>query len=467
MGIVPEKVKVEYERLKKEYPFYVALKQINGKYYLYKQTSRTDENKKVKVTTEYLGRVIEDGTFMRKVVSKNVELENAKAIIMSRGGKVILPEKTDEGTFVPTKELTHDEIDQKILTTLSMNARASLAFMGRKISLSQTATYNRVKQLEKRYGIRYLVEVDIEKLGYLKFLIMVKFIDVHPPVEELKNAIEKEPRVQLAFLTNGDYDLVLYGLVRNVQSEEAIDIVASLRTGALAKYKSVWYTVPFYEHFGFIPLRNDFINFIKKDLLKREYAILKELNNNGILDFTEIDKKHGFDPGSSRYTYYKLKERGVLRRITITLQNAPIRYMGMIFKELVDEEQFRKNRVSSLMNIIEETTYLTDKYCLTGDIGNPDGSLLFMPVYSNNDLDLAVEKLVQLDLGIKIKTLVVTSIILGSFCYRKYDYVHSKQHHILVQSYGHKQEEKINYEETGRKINIKGRDERFNLKDYT
>lgn len=452
---VPLKVTEAYEKLKKEYPFYVALKKINGKYYLYKQTSHADENKKVKVITEYLGRVKDDGVFIKKVISKDTELENAKTLILARGGKVILPERTEEGKYLPVKELMSDEIDKKILTTLSMNARASLAFMGRQIGLSQNATYNRVKQMEKKYGIKYLAEIDVEKLGYLKIFIMVKFTDKLPSKQELIEALEKEPRVQLAFLTKGDNDLVIYALAKNTNSMETIDTIVNLRTGELLKYPARWTAVPFYEHFGYVPLRDKFIDTLKEDLRKREYALLKELNKNGGENFTSIDKRYGFDLGRSQYTYYKLEKDGIIKRITMSMQKIPIKYTGMITKEIIDEDKFRKNRVLSLQDIIKDNNSPINKYSLTGDISNPDGSLLFIPELNEGTITSATESISQLDLGINLKMSIITDILVGTFCYRSFDILHSRQHKLLVEKYGFKESELLDYKETGRERRIR------------
>jgi DNA-binding Lrp family transcriptional regulator len=452
----PLKVTEAYEKLKKEYPFYVALKKINGKYYLYKQTSHADENKKVKVITEYLGRVKDDGVFIKKVISKDTELENAKTLILARGGKVILPERTEEGEYLPVKELMSDEIDKKILTTLSMNARASLAFMGRQIGLSQNATYNRVKHLEEKYGIRYMAEINVEKLGFLPLLIMVKFIDKSPSIKEVIDALKDESRVQLVFTTKGDYDLVIYALAKNVTSEETIDTVVKLRMGGLIKYPGKWYVTLFWKHsLGYIPLRDEFIDSIKDNLLKREYAILKELNKNGIMDFTEIDKKYGFDNGRSQYTYYRLKEKGIISRITISEQELPIKYVGVILKEIIDEKKFRKNRVNSLLDILDETNFPTTKYILTGDYGNPDGSILFMPIFNPGHLEANVEKLSSFDLGLNIRTWIITNILLGSFCFRKFDLAYASQYGPLEREYGIKRPTMVDYEITG-KAKIRG-----------
>ena len=78
--------------------------------------------------------------------------------------------------------------------------------------------------------------------------------------------------------------------------------------------------VPFGQVYSFVPLRQEFVDKIlgqrqwhrrrfvvitptQEDILKREYLLLTELNENAAMGFSEIDKKHGLGRGASRYTY--------------------------------------------------------------------------------------------------------------------------------------------------------------------
>ena len=58
-------------RLKQEYKFYIALSKINGKYYVYRHTTRWDkEIRKVKSISKYLGKINENGIFAQKAIIK-------------------------------------------------------------------------------------------------------------------------------------------------------------------------------------------------------------------------------------------------------------------------------------------------------------------------------------------------------------------------------------------------------------
>src|SRR5208337_727513 len=209
---VPPKVTKAFEKLRGESAGRIYLKLINGKHYVYRESGTWDkETRKARVKSEYLGRMLDDGTYVKKISSYGDEFERAKALISERGGRIIWPERKEEAKRLPDLAgMEASETDAKLLTALSMNARASFSAIGRLSGLSPSAAYARVKKLEKRYGIRYTAEIDLDKLGYMTHLVLIKFQKDVPGLESLKAAVEKHPRIQLAFMTKGEYDLVIF-----------------------------------------------------------------------------------------------------------------------------------------------------------------------------------------------------------------------------------------------------------------
>ena len=451
MADIPSKIAETYERLKKEYPFYISLKRINGKYYLYKQFSRADkETGKTKVTSTYLGRVAEDGAFIKKSASEEDLIENAKAIIIANGGKVIMPEKAETNNL-PTQ--TPSEIDKKILMILSMNARASLSFIGKKIGLTPAAVYNRVKQLEKIYHINYTIELNLDKLGYNELIVFVKFLNKKPTADDIKKATINVPNVQLVATLNGKYDLLIYLLAKG--NENISTIVNLIRDNdRLSTYQTEWYISYFYGHYNFVVLRDEFIDVLKNELKEREYYLLKEFNTNSNTTFTDIDKKYGLEKGRTDYAYYGLKGSGVLKRSTINIQNNQTHYLGLVCASITKADKFIKNRKLLLSDIISDAEGVLSKYVLAGDIGIPKGVALIVPIFKNGDLEIAKEQLNHLDLGATIETSIITNVILGSFCFRKFDSTYTKQYDALVKDYKIQERPIINYDEPSKKSKV-------------
>lgn len=339
-------------------------------------------------------------------------------------------------------------IDNEILTVLSMDGRAALDSIGKKINLTKHPTYRRVKGLEDRFGIRYLAEIDTEKLGYLKFLIFVKFLDKLPTNDEITAAIRNEPRIQFAaVLTGGEYNLLLYLLVEN-NSEINIIRRTLVVNSPLFNYRSEFYITPFYETYNFIPIREEFIDLLKstkaekgagdlfehletatekkKHILMREFAVLKELVSKGDIAFSDIDKKYGFDRGRSQYSYYKLRESKIIKRVTIALLNISVKYAAVLFLKVSYPKSYYKNRKRLLLSIVKNTNKHVNRFALVGDIGVPVGVMFILPVFDEEDLEKAAKDFSGIK-GAELKVSVITKVVLGNLCYRKFDNAYSAQ----------------------------------------
>lgn len=75
--------------------------------------------------------------------------------------------------------------DRKILFELEQNSRQSLNEIAKKVRLKKETVFHRIKNLEKRGIIKnYLTEINIYKLGYQFYPILVKFQNTTPEIEE-------------------------------------------------------------------------------------------------------------------------------------------------------------------------------------------------------------------------------------------------------------------------------------------
>ncbi len=421
------------------------LKRIDRHYYVYLSYVRKDAatGRKRKIST-YQGKITDEGEFVAKRSTQwpspvQVELEGVRSA----------PNFGDAGSGSAQGERSNRH-EKTLLTALSMNGRISLPALARMTGLSVNATAWQKKSLERKYGIRYVPEIDAGKFGYMQLLVTVKFINGIPPTEELRSAMLLEPRVQLAMLAKGEYDVILHVLVKNV--EEANLLIVNLRN-RLGTYDSVWSVTPVYEDYGFVPFRSEFIDLLKEEggVRAREYAVLRELNDDASVEFSKIDEKYGFDAGRASYTYHTLRSEGKIKRTTITMRKLPIRYIGVIFKCITNRVKFSAKRHESLSNIIWDNGTQTNRYLCVYDTISPDGSVIFMPVFEYDELDKAVEELTALDMGVKLSTLVASNMLVGNFCYRRFDNAHSVQQKILESQYGRDKTERIDYESTGRK----------------
>jgi DNA-binding Lrp family transcriptional regulator len=462
MADLPREISEAFVRLKKEYPSGISLKRIRRGYYVYKEKGLwIKDQRRTKIISEYLGKITKEGLFVKKKLSAKDDLENAKAVVAEHGGEIIWHDKGISDIELHTgKELETTEVDLKLLTCLSMNARISMSEVGRIAGVPKQTAYSRVKALEEKLGIKYILETDMEKLGYLQYLILVKFEDKLPAYSELEAAIADDPGIQFAATIKGDFDLIMYVIAESYL--KAHGNLVSLRSKApFDRYNARWILTYFAQVYSFVPLRDIFIEnvlkervwhrsrealrFDKTNLKHREYLLLKELNGNSIANFSAIDTKYGLSTGASRYAYKELSERGVIRRPTISITEAGIKYTGAILISNIDYGKLKKNRYKLVEDEIRYGRIL-NKYCLFGNIGAPtNGGIGLLPIEKDGELETFAKKVETELQGSVVRDMIITKIIVGDLCYRRFDNTYSSAYQFLVRTTRLKQGEKIAY----------------------
>lgn len=448
MHDIPKKVSTTFGRLRAESKERLVLKMIHGKYYLYKEHGIwLKEKRRTKTISEYVGKISANGLYIKRKLSAKDDLENAVNLISVHGGEIIWHENGEShGEIQARQPRISKGTDLKLLTALSMNSRLNSSELAPLAGLSEKAAYLRTKALENDLGIGYILEINTEKLGYTNYLLLVKFEGKAPAANDVKRAFANEPRIQFAAVTKGEYDLVAYLL--DVDYVSAIDNFRALilKTG-LAKYRAKWNLIPFAQTYSFVPLRREFIEDVirtkrwrrgrestspkQDEILNREFIVLKELNENSTESFSRIDRRYGLNRGTSRYAYSSLKAQGIIVRPTISITNLRMKYIGMIQIMDIDEKTVEENRHKSLADLIEYGK-LTNKYCLSGNIGIPDGAIRFLPVFNDGYLDDVTKTLEKELAGSSVRNLIVTDILVGSLCYRRFDNDYSRQYKLLV-----------------------------------
>lgn len=462
MKTLPRKVVDEFDRLKSDSPPRLVLKVIRGNYYVYKERGVwVKEKHRNKTISEYIGKITDEGRFVKKSFHARNDLESAKALIAEHGGEITWHATENENiTETDTRNLNADKIDLSILMSLSMNARLPVSRIAELAGINEQTAYSRIRALEKRFGINYLLEVDVETLGFTKYLIFVKFEGELPPLEELEKAFTAEPKIQFAVVTKGDYDIVAYLLDENSFKAED-DLWKIMSETPLSKYNAKWHMIPFGQTYSFVPMRQDFIESIlvqrqwhrrrfviitptREDILKREYLLLKELNKNASMDFSEIDNKYRFGSGASRYTYQQLVSEGIIARPTVTLTKLPLKYIGILQTETVNPGEVSRDRYR-LLNEELEYGSIANKYALIGNTSMPESLTLFVPITSNYEIEDTSAQL-RLIKGTITRSMIISKVLVGSLCYRRFDNMHTAQYQRLLSQKKTEPKEIIEYE---------------------
>ena len=313
--------------------------------------------------------------------------------------------------------------------------------LGRKIGLTPQSTYNRIRSLEERFDVKYVVAIDTEKLGYQRYIAFVKFESDKPSTSEIRDALINESRVQLVAKTAGIYDLIIFFLAEN--SNALSSFIGDVRAKPpFSKFDAKWYVTPIWESYGFVPLRDEFFELLKGkvwkrkkesprpmlgQLLTREFNVLRALNKNSAIDFKKIDEEYKMNKGNAQYSYHKLTREGLLQRLTINLQNTNLRYNAIILMDISNYEEFNATKKEFLEFVLNEKKRPINKFAYVSDYEIPDGVIFIAPIMTDSDLRELEDEFQSKVKGISLNTLVSTEVIIGKLCYRKFDNTKSKQ----------------------------------------
>lgn len=121
------------------------------------------------------------------------------------------------------KENQLDEIDRKILRTLSRDGRISNQKLAETVNLSPTPCWNRVKALEEAGFINeYVAILDQRALGLPDTVIIEVTLERHDDdiFQRFGDALAELPEVMEAYLLTGDYDYLIKVAVSGTEGYE-------------------------------------------------------------------------------------------------------------------------------------------------------------------------------------------------------------------------------------------------------
>jgi Lrp/AsnC family leucine-responsive transcriptional regulator len=116
-----------------------------------------------------------------------------------------------------------DEIDRKILRTLSRDGRISNQKLAETVKLSPTPCWNRVKALEEAgYISQYVALLDQRALGLPDTVIIEVTLERHDDeiFKRFGDALAKLPEVMEAYLLTGEYDYLVKVAVSGTEGYE-------------------------------------------------------------------------------------------------------------------------------------------------------------------------------------------------------------------------------------------------------
>ena len=448
----PGKIKEVFEELKMSYGEHIELKFLNKRFCIFEATSKWDSKrqKPVKIT-HYIGWITDNGVVVpakpknSEARLKALEFEYNKMLKHQKE----LEEKRKSASERPMEEAFGNE-DILLLQALSMNSRLPHAKLSKITGIPIHALEYRISRLEKILGIKYTLELNMNNLGFSEYMVLARFISSKPSHEDLKSVITPNARVQLALATKGAYDLVVFCVAEN--NNIMAEVLDRIRTAeALKGIESEWYVTPIATDYGFVPLRQEFFEVLKEkvwhrkkhgekpnanSLMQREYALLRELNQDSAKSFASIEREYNLPEGSSKRAYGDLRNedgKNIIIRPTLLATALNKKYDGIIIANIMHKENFIKTRYEHHKYIVNEPNKAISKFSYICDMETPDGIFYLFPVLKEEDMERTEQELSQTIKGVKFDSLIVESTIIGNICYRKFDNLYSDQYLVLIE----------------------------------
>lgn len=116
-----------------------------------------------------------------------------------------------------------DKLDIAILEALQKDARLSLQELGKKVGLTASPCWTRIRRMEDAGVIEgYSVRVNPDKVGLSETVILHVTLDSHSDeaLFEFGKALEDIPEVLEAYLVSGDYDYYIRVAVEGTRGYE-------------------------------------------------------------------------------------------------------------------------------------------------------------------------------------------------------------------------------------------------------
>jgi DNA-binding Lrp family transcriptional regulator len=273
---------------------------------------------------------------------------------------------------MPKIKYVEEELPYKILIGLYENSRSSMKKLGRELNISYHTVGATIKKLEKKYELNYTLELDETKLGFSEGrLVTIKF-GKPPKSEYIREKLAKDIFVQAAYSAVGDFDILLY--VVGLTNKDFQKWQFELRM-KLSEYGPGFRSSTINEFTaGFFPLRNELIE--KSPILSEtEKRIIKILNENSRIKFSQLIKKSKTTQMRVVYTLQKLKANGTIKRFSTLTQNPDKRLFLAYTVSLIPNESHITLWKDWWAEMMKEDKYeATNDYSIIADVnGSCDG----------------------------------------------------------------------------------------------
>jgi DNA-binding Lrp family transcriptional regulator len=250
------------------------------------------------------------------------------------------------------EHLPHD-----LLKELYLNSRVSIKQLEKKFGISHHTLSKCLKECEKKYKLHYTIDVDTNLLGFSEARILAIKFEKIPDIKLLKKVFEKDPYVQNAYLTSGDFDVILH--VIGQTNTEYAHWEFKFRMGFSNYRPRIKASTLNHIVEGFIPINSKLIN-KSKEINEAEKKILIKLIENSRIRLKDLSKTTKLSQMKILYKIEKLKKDGIIKRFTTCIQNPEKRMLLFYAITFIPNENHHKNHFLKFVEKITNNNSVKD-----------------------------------------------------------------------------------------------------------
>ena len=202
--------------------------------------------------------------------------------------------------------------ERLVFEELCNDSRISSAELARRLNITRYNATTLLKDLDKKYHISYVPELDYTKLGFAPLHIFYLNFEKKPKGSELKKLISRSARIFFFATTKGDFDAIAFALSRNPMEYSQIEVGLQ---ASLIDYKTAFRSAALTgTRFGFMPISNTQLENASLD--ENYKKLLLKLNLNSRKPIKELASETGIKENLVNYYIGKMQQEGIIKRFT-------------------------------------------------------------------------------------------------------------------------------------------------------
>ncbi|MBI4980254.1 Lrp/AsnC family transcriptional regulator [Candidatus Woesearchaeota archaeon] len=250
--------------------------------------------------------------------------------------------------------------NRKILSELEQDSRQSLNQIAKKVGLKKETVFHRIKKLEESGIIKkYLTEINLYKLGFQLYPLLLRFQNTTPQIEqEIVNYFQNSNYTGWLAKCEGAWDLNATLVARgNFELQKFLDKFLEKYSDYIAD-KHIFITTEIHYFKGGLWLNRRTTKTIStggEDLMKTDemdLKLLKILSTKARMPLVELGKRFNTDPKNIAYRIKKLEQQKIIQGSRILVDFSKMGYQ--FYKVWFSLKNLNPENLKKLINYFKE-----------------------------------------------------------------------------------------------------------------